>query len=160
MEHKMRRFRQRLPEAETAEILRSATNAVLSLVDTDGMPYGVPISFVWDGVDTIYMHSASEGRKIDCIHHSGRASLCVVAQDHVVPEEFTTYFKSVIASGEIHIVDDEKDKTAGLCLLGEKYSPGMDSSDEIAESLGHVAVLRMRLSSIVGKEAIELTRRR
>ncbi len=49
MERKMRRFKQLLSEQATKEILCNATNGVLSLVDSDGEPYGVPISYVYDG---------------------------------------------------------------------------------------------------------------
>ena len=64
MQHKMRRFKQLLSEAETKEILRMATHGILSLVDADGMPYGVPLSFVYDGGDIIYFHCARAGHKI------------------------------------------------------------------------------------------------
>ena len=67
MQHKMRRFKQLLPEAETKEILRMATHGVLSLVDAEGMPYGVPLSYVNDGGDIIYFQCACAGHKIDCI---------------------------------------------------------------------------------------------
>ena len=49
MERKMRRFKQLLSEQATKEILNNATNGVLSLIDSDGEPYGVPISYVYDG---------------------------------------------------------------------------------------------------------------
>lgn len=160
MERGMRRFKQKLNPDDVAEILTCGTNAILSLVDVDGEPYGVPISFVWDGSDFIYMHSAVTGRKIECIRHKGSCSLCVVAQDDVVPKEFTTYFRSVIAEGDIHIVDDVEERISALRMIALKYSPGFDSAGEIAECLGHVAVLRMKIISISGKEAIELARRR
>lgn len=49
MQRKMRRFRQSLSEQAAKEILTTATNGVLSLTDSDGTPYGVPISYVYDG---------------------------------------------------------------------------------------------------------------
>lgn len=48
MERRMRRFRQLLSEDAAKEILLTATNGVLSLVDADGSPYGVPVSFAYD----------------------------------------------------------------------------------------------------------------
>ena len=45
----MRRFKQQIPEAEAKEILRTATNGVLCLTDYDNRPYGVPMSFIYDG---------------------------------------------------------------------------------------------------------------
>ena len=49
----MRRFKQQLPEENAKAILAKATNGVLSLVDSEGVPYGVPINFAYDGKDSI-----------------------------------------------------------------------------------------------------------
>lgn len=160
MEYKMRRFKQQLPHDEAAAILFKATNGVLSLVDADGAPYGVPISFVYDGGGHIYFHSALSGHKIDCINADSRCSFCVVDQDHVVPEEFTTYFRSVIATGRIHILTDAEEIEKGLVSLSDKYCPGIDPTHEIARFIKVVKVLRMDIDNITGKEAKELLQAR
>lgn len=160
MNHKMRRFRQLLPEDASREILRAATGGVLSLADADGSPYGVPLSFAYDGNGAIYFHCAPVGHKIDCIAHDPRCSFCVVEQDAIVPEEFTTYFRSVIVAGRIAVVEDADEIMKGLLLLCEKYSPGIDSSSEINKCIGRVKILRLDIESITGKEAIELARNR
>lgn len=156
----MRRFKQQLPDAEARQILDSATNGVLSLVGDNGLPYGVPMSFVFDGAQAIYFHCACEGRKMDCVRHSRRASFCVVAMDEVHPEEFTTYYRSVIAEGRISVVEEHEAMIAALRMLSAKYSPGVDSTHEITGSLDRVAVMRLDVETLVGKEAVELTRRR
>lgn len=48
----------------------------------------------------------------------------------------------------------------GLLLLCEKYSPGVDSDDEISQCISRVAVLRLDIDSMTGKEAIELVKKR
>lgn len=77
----MRRFKQLLSKQSTSEILDNATNGVLSLIDSDGTPYGVPISYVYDGGSCIYFHSAVNGHKIECIETDSHCSFCVVGQD-------------------------------------------------------------------------------
>lgn len=156
----MRRFKQQIPEAEARQIVAEATNGVLSLIDTDGRPYGVPMSFVCDGERTIYFHCAREGRKIDCIRHCNRASFCIVALDDVQPKEFTTYYRSVIVEGRIEVVENRDEIIAALRMLGQKYSPDIDSTREITDALDRVAVLKLDIETLSGKEAIELTRRR
>lgn len=157
MLHRMRRFKQQLSTEDAASILDSGTNGVLSLVDADGRPYGVPLSYVYDGCH-IYFHSAVSGHKIDCIKANSACSFCVVAQDHIVPEEFTTYFRSVIVEGRLKILTDMDEIREGLLLLSGKYSPGVDPTDEIAKGLNHVIVLRLDIENITGKESIELVR--
>ena len=156
----MRRFKQQLPDNEVRQIVAEASNGVLSLSGADGMPYGVPMSFVYDGRQSIYFHCAREGRKMDCVRHCDRASFCIVAQDDVQPAEFTTYYRSVIAEGRISVVESRDEIVAALRTLGHKYAPGIDSSREITNAIDHVAVLRLDIETISGKEAIELTRRR
>lgn len=160
MEYKMRRFRQQLSIEEAVGILDNCTNGVLSLVDTDGTPYGVPISYVFDGGNHIYLHSAAAGRKIDCISADSRCSFCVVAQDDIVPEEFTTYFRSVIVAGKIEILDDCEEIRKGLVMLSDKYCPGIDPTKEIDKFIKVVKVLRIDIDSICGKESIELVRKK
>lgn len=158
MERKMRRFRQSLCEQSVKEILSNATNGVLSLVDSSGVPYGVPVSYVYDGNKCIYFHSATDGHKIECIEADGRCSFCVVGQDLVMPDEFTSYFRSVIVKGRIHVVTTRDEMMRGLLLLCGKYSPGVDPDAEISKCISHVSVLCLDIDSMTGKEAIELVR--
>lgn len=156
----MRRFKQLLDGQATKDILNNATNGVLSLVDSDGEPYGVPISYAYDGDRSIYFHSAVKGHKIECIEADNRCSFCVVAQDLIVPDKFTTYFRSVIVKGRIHAVGSHDEMMKGLLLLCDKYSPGIDPEAEISKCIRHVSVLRLDIDSVTGKEAIELVRQR
>ena len=156
----MRRFKQMLPVEDTKQILSESSNGILSLVDSDGQPYGVPVSFAYDGEGRIYLHSAPAGRKIDCIAYESRCSFCVVAKDHIVPDEFTSYFRSVIVQGKIRTVTDHEELMKGLLLLCDKYSPGIDPTSEIARCISHVVVLCIDIEYMTGKEAIELVRMR
>lgn len=157
----MRRFKQALTENESVEILNNNTNGVLALLGDEGYPYAVPLSYVYfDGC--IYFHSASEGHKIDSIKRNDKASFCVVAEDNVVSERFTTYFKSVIAFGRIEIIEDEKEKVNALILLSKKYSPEESDSStkkEIDGSLKRVRILKFNIEHLSGKCAIELLKK-
>lgn len=160
MTREMRRFKQRLSEESAREILCNATNGVLSLVDAEGMPYGVPLSYVYDGGRHIYFHSAVKGYKMDCIDTNCACSFCVVGQDKIVPDEFTSYFRSVIVKGVVHRILEPEEIRKGLLLMCHKYSPGVNPDAEIEKCIRHVAVLRLDIESITGKEAIELVRDR
>lgn len=156
----MRRFRQQIPEEEATKILMEATNGVLCLIDKNGKPYGVPMSFIYNGVREIFFHCAQEGRKIECIHHSPYACFTVIDRDEIHPEEFTTYFKSVIVEGKIEILSDREEIIESLRLLSSKYSPGINCEVEIEKGINRVSILKMHIETITGKEAIELTKER
>ena len=156
----MRRFKQQIPEAEVREILRTATNGVLCLMDKDNRPYGVPMSFIFDGELSVYFHCALTGRKIECINHNPNACFTIIYQDEIHPEKFTTYFRSVIVEGIIRIIEDRKEMIEALKLLSTKYSPGINCEPEIEKGINRVRILKLEINSITGKEAIELTKKR
>ena len=155
MEHKMRRIKQELPREEALAVLDRATSGVLALVDADGAPYAVPMSFARVG-ESLYFHCANAGHKLEAARACGRASFCAIDQDAVVPAEFTTYFRSAIAFGPIAELEDPAEKVVALRALAAKYSPGLDPTAEIDGSLRRTCVLDLRIERVTGKEAREL----
>ena len=153
----MRRKRQQLSEEKSIEILRKSTSGTLALLGDNGYPYAVPISYVYaDG--KLYFHSALSGHKIDAIRNCDKASFCVIDQDEVHPEKYTTYFRSVIAFGCIHIIEDEQEKLATARLLGDRYNPNQEEAlqKEIEKGLSRMVMIRFDIEHLTGKEAIEL----
>ena len=58
----VRRQDRLLSESDAVSLLREGEYGCLSLVDEAGNPYGIPISYVWDGNESIYLHCAPEGK--------------------------------------------------------------------------------------------------
>ena len=157
----MRRHRQQLSREECERILNRCTSGVLALAGDGGYPYAVPLSYVYAN-GAIIFHSAVEGHKVDAIRRDSRCSFCVIEQDDIKPAEFTTYFRSVIAFGRIHILEIADEKVQTLRLLGRRYSPGDEPGlqHEIDKSLDHVLLLRLNIDHLSGKQAIELLQSR
>ncbi len=153
----MRRKRQQLTESESISILENATSGTLALLGDGGYPYAVPISFVYHD-RKLYFHSAMNGHKVDAINNCDKASFCVIDQDEVHGERYTTYFRSVIAFGHIHIIEDEKEKLAAARLLGNRYNPNQDEAlqKEIDKGLHRMLMICLEIEHLTGKEAIEL----
>ncbi len=157
----MRRIRQQLPMEEAEEILTSATAGVLAVSGDNGYPYAVPISYVYAN-GKIYFHSALHGHKIDAIRSNSKVSLCVIDKDDIVPQKFTTYFRSVIAFGKARIIEDEAEKMSALRLLATRYSddtvtPTM-TDKEIAGGFNRLLMVEIAIEHLTGKEAIELVK--
>ena len=159
MFREMRRKKQRLTENECLAILDEATSGVLSLLGDDGFPYGVPISFARVG-STLVFHSAPEGHKVDAIRACPKASFAVIAQDDVVPSEYTTRYRSVIAFGRVHIVEERDEKLALLRALGNRYWPCHDDEleAEIVPRFDHMHVLALDIEHLSGKQSAALAR--
>ena len=132
------------------------------MLGDEDYPYAVPINYVCRG-NCLYMHCAREGHKIDAIKRNEKASFCVIETDHIVPEEYTTYFRSVIAFGRMRILSDDGEKRAALEKLGKKYAPE-DTAENLAKYIDKewvpVCVLEMTVDHLSGKEAIEFVRER
>ena len=155
----MRRKRQQLPDAESIEILQKSTSGTLALLGDGGYPYAVPISYVYaDG--TLFFHSALSGHKVDAIRKCDKASFCVIDKDDIQPEKYTTLFRSVIAFGRVHIVEDETEKLQIARLLGNRYNPNQDEAlqKEIESGLSRMLAIRFDIEHLTGKEAIELVK--
>ena len=155
----MRRFRQQLPDGESERILREGRYAVMAGAGDEEYTYAVPVNYVLSG-RSAYLHSASRGHKIDSLLRNPKCSMCVVDKDDVIPEEFTSYFRSVIVFGKAHLVESAEERREALRLLCGKYSPGIDPEREIGKFLKTVCVVRIDIELMTGKEAIELTRTR
>lgn len=152
----MRRKRQQLSEKETIEILEQGTSGVLALHGEEGYPYALPISYVYTD-NKIYFHSARSGHKIDAILQNEKASFCVIHQDHVVAEEYTTYFKSAIAFGRVHIIEDEIKKRQAILELAKKYHPkGLEHEKTIDKEFHLLCMLEFDIEHLTGKVAKEL----
>ena len=157
----MRRKRQQLAEEESIAILQKATAGTLALLGDNDYPYAVPVSYVYhDG--KLYFHSALTGHKVDAIRKWAKASFCVIEQDDVQPEKYTTFFRSVIAFGRIHIIEDEAEKLEMSRMLGNRYNPNDDESlkKEIESGLSRMLMIRFDIEHLTGKEAIELAKQR
>ena len=116
-----RNKRQQLSKEESIAILQKATAGTLALLGDNDYPYAVPISYIYAN-GKIFFHSALSGHKVDAIRKCDKASFCVIAQDDVQPEKFTTFFRSVIAFGRIHIIEDEAERLATAWILGNRYN--------------------------------------
>ena len=161
MFREMRRKRQQLTHEECLAILERGTSGVLAVSGDDGYPYAVPLSYVYrDG--RLFFHCAKSGHKLDAIRRCEKVSFCVIDQDQVVPEEYTTYFRSVILFGRARILQDAEEIRQSITWLAEKYYPTAAPEFQEAAIEREAAALYMveiQIDHMTGKEAKELRKR-
>ena len=143
-------------------ILDHASHGVLALAGDEGYPYAVPLSYAREG-DTLYFHSAVNGHKLDAIERCDKASFCVVDTDEVEPEEFTTYYRSVIAWGRVSVLTHDGEKRRALTALADKYCRAgiCENYDEklaaeIDKSWGGCLCFKLEIEHVSGKASKEL----
>ena len=153
----MRRARQELSEAEALGELGRGEYGTLAVIGEAGYPYAVPINYVvLDG--RIYLHCAKAGHKLDAIRADDRVCLTVVTYARTVPSEYTEYYRSVVAFGRAHVVEDERERLASLRALGDRFWPGHDREldEEVARSGGRCLMVRVDVERLTGKVSKEL----
>lgn len=160
MFHEMRRTGQHMTPEEIEAVLTNSTSGVLALSGDDGYPYAVPLSHVYHN-GALYFHCATEGHKIDAVKRSEKASFCVVEQDLLVPEEYTTYFRSVIVFGKVSIVQDEPELISAMQALCSKFVPGSEEQANLQRtqsSRRSLCVLKLTPEHKTGKVALALAK--
>ena len=157
----MRRFKQALTQEECHEVLGRGTSGVLAVTEDRGYPYAVPLSYVWED-GKLYFHCAAAGHKLDAIRADDRASFCVIDLDKIVPEEYTTYFRSVIVFGRARVLDDPREKRHAIEVLAAKYRPGFPEAmaAEIDGSWDRLCMVELAAEQVTGKQARELMGRK
>lgn len=152
-EHTMRRKDRALEREEAMRLLEKCEYGVLSLIDPDGWPYAVPLSYVlMDGA--LYFHSAYDGRKVRALRSSDR--VCFVATGDTQPvyvKDFSTYYESAMVFGRAALVEEEGEKRKSLMALAEKYLPEhMDKAEaDIDRSYSRTAVYKISIELLSGK---------
>ncbi len=154
MVREMRRKDKALSQEELNEIMAREEYGVLSTVDADGMPYGVPVNFVYDAREgKIWFHSATEGHKVDNLAFNAKASFCVVTDVALIPDDFNTKFRSVIAFGQVAEVTEEEERLRVFRKLLHKFSADFKEAGEkyIAASGKAAKVYALTVEHITAK---------
>ncbi len=149
----VRRQDRLLDEDSALAILKSGEYGVLSMIDEKGSVYGVPLNYVWDGENSIYVHCATEGRKLRSIDKNPAVSFCVVGKTNVISAKFTTEYESIILECVAERNLSYEIRMKALMLLVDKYSPEFQSSGKkSAENAFKITeVIRLQIVKWSGK---------
>ncbi|NDO47189.1 pyridoxamine 5'-phosphate oxidase family protein [Clostridium sp. MD294] len=161
MFREMRRKNQILSQEESIAILQNGTTGTLAVLGDDDYPYAIPINYFYQD-NKIYFHGAKAGHKIDAIKKHNKVSFSVIAQDDIVSEKLTTYFKSVVAFGTARMIEDDAEKRSVMEKLTAKFAPDQPEqkrSEEITTQFAALGIIEMTIEHITGKQALELTKK-
>ena len=160
MFREMRRKRQQLSQDACIQILTRGTSGTLAVCGDEGYPYAVPLSYVYrDG--RLYFHCGKSGHKLDGLQRSPKVSFCVNDQDQVMPEEYTSYFRSVILFGQARILQQEEEIHSAITWLAEKYHPTdseLHRNETIHLEANSLCMVEIKIEHMTGKQARELMR--
>lgn len=147
----MRRKDSEIFNEDIEEILIQGEYGTLSTISEDGYPYAVPLSYIYYD-KCIYFHGAKEGNKHQNIENNNKVSFCVVTDTQVLPSEFTTKYKSVVAFGIASEATDDVKETV-LFELIKKYSPEFleEGKKYIQKGKNYTKIVKIDIKHITGK---------
>ncbi|HNS79269.1 MAG: pyridoxamine 5'-phosphate oxidase family protein [Syntrophorhabdus sp.] len=153
----MRRIKKEIRDNKRiGDLLDTCHVGRLGTIGNDGYPRIKPLNFVYlNGM--IYFHSAREGEKIDDISRDNRVVFEVdepagYVKSSISPCSAKYLYRSVIVRGKAVIVENDREKLLALQSLMEKYQPEGGYGEFQPEKLEIIAVVRIDIEEITGKE--------
>ncbi len=152
----MRRTDKEIDDIKVIEsILHEADYCYVAMSDNNS-PYIVPMNFGFKD-NNLYLHSSTEGRKIEILKLNNKVSFGVEVRTKVVKSElpcnWAMNYMSVIGEGYAHFIEDSKKRIEALDIIMSKYSNNeARTSFEYSETaLNKVALIRIEIKSLSGK---------
>ncbi|WP_277218731.1 pyridoxamine 5'-phosphate oxidase family protein [Peptoniphilus vaginalis] len=157
MFREMRRIKQELPLEEAKSLLMKNKRGVLSFNGEDGYPYALPINFLYDEEENkIYFHGAKSGYKLDCIKKNNKVCFVTYGDQELSDNGWSYYLKSLVAFGEIEIIEDRDLAAKKLIELASRYFPSMEEINEVMErSFKNALVFSLNIQHMTCKRVHE-----
>lgn len=159
-ERPMRRAgREIIDQAALDDIFRSARILFIALRD-EPAPYVLPVCFGVEA-ETLYVHSALVGTKIDLLRSHPVVGFSACTDMTVTPGamacDFTSAARSVVGTGRARIVESAEERIRGLDSIMRHYSEGpLGKPSYRPDSLSRTCVIAIRIDTLRGKSTGEL----
>lgn len=142
---------------EIEEILSTATVGRLGTC-AHGIPYVIPMNFTYEKeTSKIFLHCASEGRKLDNIRVNKNVCFEVEEVKNVIVKQPTcgssVAYRSVIMFGNIKILTDTNARNDALQKLADKYAPQNPKAPFTDAMLNRTNVLEIEIKEMTGKRS-------
>ncbi len=147
----MRRIDRQLTTEAIQDLLKNGSYGILSTIGSNGYPSPTPLNYVYYQ-DSIYLHSAVEGQKLENISQCEKVSFCVVGEVELLPDKFSTKYQSVVIYGKAtEVLADEKDAALQQFII--KYSSQFleQGKQYIQKAIGATRVIKIDIEHLTGK---------
>jgi len=151
----MRRSDKEIKDLELIwKVLNECESCRIALCD-GGKPYIVPMNFAYHD-NALYLHSATEGCKIDIIRENSNISFQMDIKTQIVTDEIPCNwgmkYLSVIGSGQAHLIHDTLEKKEAMDIMMAKYS-SENSFEYSDEALNSIMVIKIEIEEMNGKKS-------
>jgi nitroimidazol reductase NimA-like FMN-containing flavoprotein (pyridoxamine 5'-phosphate oxidase superfamily) len=148
-----RKDREITDRAEIESIIEKADICQIALSDNN-QPYVFPVCFGHEN-NSIFFHSALEGKKIDIIQKNPRVCFQIHTDTELIAAEkgcdWSIRFRSVTGFGKAELIDELEAKKRAINIVLRHYSK---KNHKISpESLEKTALIQIKIESMTGKKS-------
>lgn len=149
----MRRKDRLRDEREFIESVLDDADTIYVAMHNGTYPYCIPLNFA-RVENTLYMHCAFEGLKLDLIAKDPHVAFATAQDVEIDRDASTTYYRSVSGAGLAHVVDDVSEKCVALEAIGRKYLARCPVPCPPATA-AKVKIVRVDIVEIHGKQSVK-----
>ena len=150
--HPMHKADRQLSPEDTLATLKKGDHGTLSVNGDDGYPYATPVNYIVVN-DTVYIHSAPYGYKMECLEKSAKCCFSAIVSAQIIPSKITAAFESVVITGDVTLVSDQAEKRTALEAFVTQKHPGYEEIGlkMVDKMIDKTALLRIDAKEITGK---------
>ncbi|MGH9486892.1 MAG: pyridoxamine 5'-phosphate oxidase family protein [Terriglobales bacterium] len=159
----MYRFQRQMPDAEARAFLRQQKTAYVGSVDAQGWPYVVPLVYIYEGGDVLYVHTGNhDGHFLSNVGHDAR--ICVTVGDIGPLHRGRPYacnsalvYTSVMTFGPVHIIGEREKKAWFLDQLLPKYGDPSWTFEPGYPQISRIILYEQAIEVLTGKHSSGLS---
>ena len=121
----------------------------------NGVPYIVPLNYGYT-MNAIYIHSASEGKKIDILKANNKVCFEIEDTAEIIKKDLScdwaTKYRSLIGYGTIEIINDEEQKKRGLDIIMAQHGK-KENTVYMETQVEKIVILKLTIERVTGKQS-------
>lgn len=152
--------RRDMPDAEAREFLTKQAVAHVATVGSDGWPYVVPLVYVYEGGDILYLHTgARPGHFLSNIKNDNRVCLEVSTMGPLIPGPrhactSALIYTSAIVYGHLTIIEDADMKTWFFDQLMAKHGDPTWTFEPGYPAAPYIILYEMKIETLTAKHSV------
>ncbi|MBI9070875.1 MAG: pyridoxamine 5'-phosphate oxidase family protein [Melioribacteraceae bacterium] len=138
---------------EIDAVIKRATICRIAMVDGN-KPYIVPVNYGYKD-NTLYIHSAHKGKKIDILKKNNHVCFEIDINTEIVKADkacnWSMKYKSVVGFGKAIFVEEQSEKKKAFTVLMNQYSNDIYEFNE--EAVNTSTIIKIEIEDVTGKQA-------
>jgi uncharacterized protein len=160
---RMFRAKRQMPDGEARDFLTRQRTAHVGTVDANGWPYVVPLVYIYEGGEYLYLHTGSQqGHFLTNVQHNPRICVQVseigpLHQGKRFACDSALVYTSVVVYGTVRILADDREKKSWfLDRLLAKYGDASWNFEPGYPLIDKIILYEQKIEILTGKHSAGL----